>query len=127
MRRVLALLFPAFLCSPLGAQEANRAEMEAINEIAQCLVQGLPSEWVTAHMIVELAAAGGSTGGVRYLVAKTEGDGDLEPFMPCDAQTPANILVDLRSSQAENRRNWTGARLVLQRDGSFRLNYDFPK
>ena len=116
-----------FMCLPAAAQEANREETEAINEIVQCLVQGLPSEWVAAHMIVELAAPGGSTGGVRYLVAKTEGDGELEPFMPCDAQAPANILVDLRSSQAPERRNWTGARLVLQRDGSFRLNYDFPK
>ena len=127
MQRVVLAAFAALFWLPVHAQEANRAEMEAINEIAQCLVQGLPAEWVSAHMIVELAAAGGSTGGVRYLVSKTEGDGELEPFMPCDPQTPANILVDLRSSQAQERRNWTGARLVLQRDGSFRLNYDFPK
>ena len=128
MRRLLlAAVCTALFALPLGAQEANRAETQAVNEIVQCLVEGLPSEWVSAHMVVELATPGGSTGGVRYLFSKKEGGGELEPFTPCDSQTPANILIELRRSQSYERRNWTGARLVLQRDGSFRLNYDFPK
>ena len=61
----LALLAPF----PAAGQEANAVEQEAITQIAQCMVEGLPDDWVAAHMRVELASPGASTGGVRYLVA----------------------------------------------------------
>ena len=108
-------------------QEANPNEMQAVTEIAQCMVEGLPDDWATAHMIVELATAGASTGGVRYLVGRKEAQDQLEPFTPCDTESPAKILIGLRDSQPADRRGWSSARLVVERDGSFRLNYDFPK
>jgi hypothetical protein len=119
----LALLAP--FC--VGAQEANVAERETITQIAQCLVEGLPDDWVAAHMVVELRSPGASTGGVRYLVARKDAEDTLEAFTPCDASQPAQMLVDLRASQPGERQGWTSARLVVERDGSFRLNYDFPK
>jgi hypothetical protein len=39
---------------------------------------------------------------------------------------PANILIGLRELQPLERRGWTSARVVLERDGSFRLNHDLP-
>lgn len=119
----------AVLLAPLGApaQEANDAEKEVVTQIAQCLVEGLPDDWVAAHMVVELPSAGASTGGVRYLVARKHAEDHLETFTPCDTAKPAQMLVDLRASQPRDRRGWTSARLVVERDGSFRLNYDFAK
>jgi len=119
-----ALLAPL---QPLSAQEANQTELEAITEIAQCMVEGLPENWVTAHMIVELSQPGDSTGGVRYLVARKDAEDKLEPFTPCDHDRPPSILVSLRGVQPVERQGWTTARLVVERDGKFRLNYDFPK
>ena len=117
------------LCAPglaLG-QEANPNEMQVVTEIAQCMVEGLPDDWASAHMIVELVNAGASTGGVRYLVGRKDAQDNLEPFTPCDTERPAKLLIGLRESQPADRRGWSSARLVVERDGKFRLNYDFPK
>jgi hypothetical protein len=112
---------------PVLAQEANQNEMQAVAEIAQCMAQGLPDNWVSAQMIVDLAGPEESTGAVRYLVARKDAEDKPEPFTPCDAQLPAAILVGLRGVQPADRRGWTSARLVVTRDGNFKLNYDFPK
>lgn len=119
----LALLAPFWA----GGQEANVTEREAVTEIAQCLVEGLPDDWVAAHMLVELQTPGASTGGVRYLVARKGAEDKFEAFTPCDTSRPAEMLIDLRARQPRERQGWTSARLVVERDGSFRLNYDFPK
>ena len=112
--------------SALG-QEANQNETQAVSEIAQCMAQGLPDNWVSALMLVDLARPGESTGAVRYLVARNDAEHRLEPFTPCDTDLPATILVGLRGLQPVDRRGWTSARLVVTRDGNFKLNYDFPK
>jgi hypothetical protein len=118
----------AVLLAPSGAvaQEASAAEEETITHIAQCMMEGLPDDWVAAHMVVELPSAGADSGGVRYLVARKDAEDNFEPFNPCDTAKPAQMLVDLRASQPRERQGWTSARLVIERDGSFRLNYDFP-
>jgi hypothetical protein len=123
------LLFAAAIAvlQPVLAQEANPDEMQAVTDIAQCLAEGLPENWTSAHMFVELERPGESAGGVRYLVARKDAEERLEPFTPCDTELPAKILADLRGAQPAERRGWTSARLVIQRDGTFRLNYDFPK
>jgi hypothetical protein len=129
MRRLLlaaaaAALVP-FHCSL--AQEATRAQIEAINEIAQCMARGLPEDWASAHMIVDLEKPGDSTGKVRYLVARKGAEDKPEKFTPCDTDGPPVVLIGLRRLEPVQRRGWISARLILERDGSFRLNYDFPK
>jgi hypothetical protein len=125
---LLAALIAALVAARSAcAQEANPAEMNAITQIAQCMLEGLPDNWAAAHMVVELSQPGGTTGGVRYLVARKDAEDQLEPFTPCDTDKPATILVGLRDTQPPERRGWTAARLVVERNGSFRLNYDFPK
>jgi hypothetical protein len=126
--RYLLLAAAALLpFQPVLAQEANQNEMQAVSEIAQCMAQGLPDNWASAQMIVDLARPGESTGAVRYLVARKDAEDKLEPFRPCDTDLPATILVGLRGLQPVDRRGWTSARLVVTRDGNFKLNYDFPK
>ena len=109
------------------AQQANTAQMETINEIVQCMVQGLPKEWVTAYLIVDLEKPGDSIGKVRYLVARKSAEDKLEPFTPCDTDGPPMALIGLRNLEPPERRSWISARLILERDGTFRLNYDLPK
>ena len=109
------------------AQEANLTQTESINEITRCLVQGLPEDWVSAHMIVDLERPGASTGKVRYLVFRKDAEDKPERFTPCDTDLPPTTLIGLRRLEPEARQGWTTARLVVQRDGDFRLNYDFPK
>jgi hypothetical protein len=108
------------------AQEANAPQMEVISEIFRCMAQGLPQDWVSAHMIVDLERAGDATGKVRYLVFRKDAEERPEFFTPCDTDGPPKALIALREQEPVERQGWTTARLVLERDGKFRLNYDFP-
>src|SRR5678816_4542209 len=104
------------------AQEANAVQLEAISEIARCMAQGLPEDWASAHMIVELERPGDSTGKVRYLATRKDAADKPEPFTPCDTDRPPVALIGLRMLEPAERRGWTTARLVVERDGTFRLN-----
>ena len=128
MRRLLlaavaAVLFP-FRAGL--AQEANATQMDTITEIFRCMAQGLPEDWVSADMIVELAHPGDSTGKVRYRFFRKDATDTPESFTPCNTDGPPKALIGLRELEPVERRGWTTARLVLERDGNFRLNYDFP-
>jgi hypothetical protein len=127
VRRLAAALLLVVLTHAASAQQAAPREVESVAEIAQCLLQGLPDDWLRAVMEVTLKAPGDSTGAVRYGVARQGAEGELEDFSPCDTRRPAAVLVAMRAHQAAERRGWTTARLTLERDGSFRLDYDFPK
>ena len=127
MRRFFVLASILLAAPAALAQEANRIELDTINQIAQCLVAGLPDDWVAAHMRVQLPAPYAITGGVSYLMARKDAEDKFEPFKPCDTDEPANLLIGLRTTQPGDRTGWVGARLVIERDGSFRPNYDFPK
>ena len=128
MRRLLlaaiaAALFPFHAGL---AQEANTIQMDTITEIFRCMAKGLPEDWASAHMIVELERPGDSTGKVRYLVFRKDAADKPDAFTPCDTDAPPQALIGLRALEPAERRGWTTARLVLERDGNFRLNYDFP-
>jgi hypothetical protein len=131
-RRLLATALVPFLAALLPfhaglAQEANATQMEVINQIAGCLAQGLPQDWASAHMIVDLEHPGDSIGKVRYLVFRKDAADKPESFSPCDADGPPKALIGLREQEPVARRGWTTARLVVERDGTFRLSYDFSK
>jgi hypothetical protein len=100
--------------------------METITEIFRCMAQGLPEDWVSADMIVELEHPGDSTGKVRYRVFRKDATDTPESFTPCNTDGPPKALIGLRQQEPQERQGWTTARLVLERDGNFRLNYDFP-
>ena len=128
MRRLLLAAVVAALV-PLHAalaQEATATQMEVISEIAGCMAQGLPQDWASAHMIVDLERPGAASGKVRYLVFRKDAEDKPESFTPCDTDGPPTALIALREQEPVERRGWTTARLVVERDGNFRLNYDFP-
>src|SRR4051812_16289850 len=124
MRRVLrSVLIAAAAVAllrfhPGFAQEANVMQTEAINEIARCLAQGLPEDWASAHLIVDLAHPGDATGKVRYLVFRKDAEDKPESFTPCDTDMPPVTLIGLRRLEPTERQGWTTARLVVQRDGT---------
>jgi hypothetical protein len=123
-----ALMIGALAASfDAAAQSAASYEVEAVQKIAPCLTQGAPPDWLRLYMIVELDKPGDETGGVRYLATREQTPDQPEAFMPCDIRAPASALLAVREHQAPDRRRWTGARIVLLRDGSFSLGYDFPQ
>ena len=123
MRHLLIMLSLVPACA--FGQAASDAERAAVTEIAQCIAQNAPEDWSRLIMVVQLEQAGAETGQVRYVAARASSE-ELVGYVPCDPSRPARILLDARQEQAPEKRGWTGARLVLQRDGKFSLNYDYP-
>jgi hypothetical protein len=126
MRHLLIMLLLAAVPAIGFGQTASKAEAEVAQEIAQCLVQGPPGDWDRLYMIIELPEPGAPSGRVRY-VAENDLTAERTAYTPCDPQKPAQLLMDARDSQSAERRGWTGARLVIHRNGRFDLNYDYPR
>ena len=107
------------------AQDASTSETEAVGKIAECLVQGPPSDWKRLTMVIELEKPGDETGRVRYLA--TGPQGQVIAYTPCDASKPALVLLQTRQQMTADRAGWNAARLVLFENGKFELHYDYPK
>jgi hypothetical protein len=118
---IILFLAPAWA----WGQAASKAEQDVVLEIAQCIVEGAPEDWTRLTMVVDLDKPGADTGGVRYLVTRSSSEEPVS-YLPCDQARPARLLIESRGQLAPERQGWTGARLVLQRDGRFSLNYDYP-
>jgi hypothetical protein len=137
---IIALLAPALLVfialgspSVALAQEQNErlqageAETRLLGTIAQCLIAGLPGDWQSAQMIVDLETPGAPSGVVTYQFSRTLSRDKFEPFTPCDQSKPAATLAEIRGLQSPERGGWKTARFVVNRDGRFDLTYDYPK
>jgi len=123
MKRLLIMLSLVPACA--FGQAASDAERTAVLEIAQCLVQNAPEDWNRLIMMVHLEQPGEETGQVRYIAGRASSEEPVA-YVPCDRSRPARILLDARKEQPKEKQGWIGARLVLQRDGQFSLNYDYP-
>ena len=126
MRHTLIMLLAALLPATGFGQTASKTETETAAEIAQCMAQTAPDDWQQLYMVIELPEAGAPAGRVRYLAMRLT-TAVPEPYVPCDPKKPAQLLMESRADQSAERRGWTGARLVIHRNGRFDLNYDYPK
>jgi hypothetical protein len=112
---------------PALSQEATVSETGAVARIAECLVVNAPHDWQQLTMEVRLDEPGAENGRVRYLAKLASTPDEPLAYTPCDAARPAKLLMESRTQQEPERRGWTAARLVLDNDGKFKLNYDYPK
>jgi hypothetical protein len=120
----MALLLGAPLVA--AAQPADDAQNKLLGEIAGCLQAGLPADWRTAEMVVDLKKPGADTGDVRYYMRRMLSGGEFEPFQPCDTKKAARDLISVRKLQKADRRGWTSARLIIRNDGTYDLTFDYP-
>ena len=109
------------------AQEATKNETSAVQSIVECLVEGLPEDWVRAEMVIELPKPLAESGDVSYTVVRKDAEDKPESFTPCDVRKPARTLIEARKRLEPKRRGWTSATLKLEPDGKFSLNYQYPK
>lgn len=122
------LIIPLLLAAPFAlSQPASEEQNRLLAEIAECLQAGLPPDWRAAEMAVELKKPGDETGEVRYLMRRALSGGEFELFRPCDEKKAARALLGVRKLQPADRRDWTGARLVIRNDGTYDLTFDYPK
>ena len=125
MKKLVLAAALAFAPLLARAQEATGDEARLVQRIAGCLLVGLPEDWRTAMVVLELDRPGGDNGEVSYLFLRSPNAEKFEPFTPCDQNGPAAALLEARNSQPTDRRNWKFARLTLHRDGKFEVKYEY--
>jgi hypothetical protein len=128
MKHLIIIALLAAAPFSVRAQQASEEETRLLNEIAQCLVVGLPHDWRQAEMLVELKSPEAETGEVRYLMMRNLSGGQYETFLPCNDRQPArDLVVEMRKLQPAEKRGWKGARFVAYRSGKFDLTLDYSK
>lgn len=107
--------------------EEERTADAVIQDIANCVLEGLPQDWKFARIkVIELSHDGRE----RAFEAKytyVGPDGAEKPFTPCDLRQPGFYLYKLNGALEPDKRNWKRATLVLSSEGKFDLNYEYDK
>ncbi len=107
--------------------EEERSADAVIQDIANCVLEGLPQDWKFARIkVTEL----GVDGRERKFEAKytyVGEDGAEKNFTPCDLRLPGFYLYKLNGALEPDKRNWKRATLVLSSEGKFDLNYEYDK
>ncbi len=110
-----------------AAEEKGPTLEGVVQDIADCVLAGLPQDWTLAQIeVTEL----GRDGKQREFEAKYSyrgADGKGAVFTPCDLRAPAMNVYKLNAALEPDKRNWTRATLLLSKDGKFELQYDYPK
>ena len=125
MKKVLLAAILALTPLAARAQQATDLEQGVVQDIARCLLPGLPQQWRVAIVSLELDTPGGNNGEVTYVFLRSAEAEKYEPFKPCDHKAPAAALLQARDSQPAERRNWRFARLLLYSDGKFEVKERF--
>ena len=123
------------LGSGLGAQTTPKPPAEAkepttdtvVQDIANCVLAGLPPDWQLAQIEVTEIGRDGKQREfeAKYLYIGKDGKGTA--FVPCDLREPALNVYKLNGALALDKRDWSKATLMLSKEGKFELQYDYPK
>ena len=94
-----------------------------MEQIFSCLAPGLPSEWKRTWVVVSAETAATA----KFYVTTSYRDEDAEEFIPCNVPEVARRIAGLSGSLPLEQRNWKSARLMIDNEGGFALNYDYAK
>lgn len=107
--------------------EEERSPDSVIQEIANCVLEGLPQDWKFARIKVVELSHDGRERGFEAKYTYVGPDGAEKPFTPCDLRLPGFYLYKLNGALEPDKRNWKRATLVLSSEGKFDLNYEYDK
>ena len=113
---------------PDAKAEDNAPTMDTVvQDIANCVLAGLPKEWVLAQVEVTEIGRDGKQREFEAKYSYSGADGKGAVFTPCDLKEPAQNIYQLNAALEPDKRDWIKATLVLSNEGKFELQYDYPK
>ncbi len=96
-----------------------------VQEIADCVLAGLPNDWTMAQVDVREISRKDKQREFEAIYSFLDGEGKAGPFTPCDQKQPAMNVYKLNGALDPSKRNWVRATLVLSKEGKFELQYDY--
>lgn len=118
---------PAPATPAAAPAEQERTADAVIQEIADCVLEGLPQDWKFARIKVTELSHDGRERQFEAKYTYVGPDGAEKPFTPCDLRQPGFYLYKLNGALEPDKRNWKRATLVLSSEGKFDLNYEYDK
>lgn len=115
---------PAATPAPAAAEKTQTGD-EVVQEIANCVLAGLPPEWALAQIEVREIGRSEKQREFEAFYSYQDGAGKAAPFTPCDPREPALNVYKLNAALEPAKRNWVRATLVLSKEGKFELQYDY--
>ncbi len=120
----LALLVLLAAIAPAPALPGPpKLDAKLVEQIFSCLAPGLPSDWKRTWVVVSAEAAVTA----KFYVTTSYRDEDAEEFTPCNVPEVARRIAGLSDLLPPEQRRWKSARLVIDNEGAFALNYDYAK
>ena len=98
-----------------------------VQDIADCMLETLPADWVVARVEVTELSRGGKAREFEAVYVYVGPDGKDKLFTPCDLRTPAVNIYQLNRALEPAKRQWKKASLFIYREGKFDLKYDYDK
>lgn len=120
-------LKPSETAAPAPAEEKPQTLESVVQEIADCVLAGLPRDWALAQIEVSELGRDGKQREFEARYSYRGADGKSAVFAPCDLRAPAMNVYKLNAALEPDKRNWIRAILMLSKDGKFELQYDYPK
>ncbi len=98
---------------------------EIVQEIANCVLAGLPPDWKLAQVEVREIGRSDTQREFEAFYSFKDAAGKSAAFTPCDQREPALNVYKLNGALEPAKRNWARATLVLSSEGKFELSYDY--
>lgn len=117
---------PAPAPTPVAAaapSAAPKLDPKLVEQIFACLAPGLPADWKKTWVVVSAEAAATA----KFYVTTSFRDEDAEEFVPCNVPEVARRIASLSDALPPGERRWKSARLIIDNEGAFALNYDYAK
>lgn len=108
-----------------AAPEKGQTGDEVVQEIANCVLAGLPADWKLAQVEVREIGRSDNQREFEAFYSFKDSAGKSATFTPCDQREPALNVYKLNGALEPAKRNWVRATLVLSSEGKFELSYDY--
>lgn len=107
--------------------EKTQTSDEVVQEIANCVLGGLPPDWKLAQIEVKEIGRTDKQREFEAFYSYQDTAGKAATFAPCDKREPALNVYKLNAALDPAKRNWIRATLVFSKEGKFELQYDYAK
>jgi hypothetical protein len=108
---------------PASPFATPKLDAKTVEQIFSCLAPGLPADWKKTWVVV----TGADAATAKFYYTNSFRNEDAEEFKPCNAQEVTRRIAGLSDSLPPEQRLWKSARLTIDSEGEYVLDYDYGR